>query len=71
MYKIIKRIKAFDMENGDHIAQYNAILNNPLCIIISETPQKSKAEEYGPEGNKIATEEKIYRVVSWTEKVLS
>lgn len=68
MYKSIKRTRQFDLERNEHLEEYDAILNNPLCKIINERQIKKTLREYGEEGHIVSSEDRIILVVTWEEK---
>ena len=71
MYEIKRRAKTFDTEDSEATREYEAILNDPLCTVISNTINITKDIISDPEtGRPIQTTEHIKRTVEWDEKVL-
>jgi hypothetical protein len=52
------------------MADYDGILNNPLCSIIVERKEKLRDEQYD-EGKLMSSSETVYLVVTWDEKELA
>lgn len=71
MYSTKHKTKKFDTDDEDELEEYDEILNNPLCTIVSERKEKLKMEDYDNEGNMIHMEEHIILVVTWDEKILA
>ncbi len=71
MYNTKHKTKKFNTDDEADLTEYDKILNDPLCTILSEKKEKLKLEEYDNEGNMIHMEEKIILVVTWDQKVLA
>lgn len=59
------------MKEEDEQGEYEDILNNPLCSILSDKVEKETTKHFDDEGKMISIEEKLLRLVTWEEKVLS
>lgn len=71
MYTLETRTQKFDTDNADEMAEYDSILNDPLCGIISERKEKLVDKQFDDEGKLSNITERIIVVVTWTRKVLS
>ena len=71
MYSNQCQTKKFDTEDVSDLVEYDAILNNPCCVIIKEYKEKLRQEFYDDEGTLATANERIILVVTWTEKTLS
>lgn len=58
------------MDNERDLSNYDAILNNPLCVFISEKDEKISDREMGSEGNIVAIHDRMVKVVTFKEKSL-
>ena len=71
MYNTIKTTRKFDTETSEDLREYDEILNDPLCKIISERKEKLRDETRDPEsGNITSVNERVILVVTWEEKKL-
>lgn len=52
------------------MAEYEDILNNPLCSIIESTKEKLKTKEFA-DGEAVSEEDELIMVIVWEEKVLA
>ena len=68
MYRSTVKTERFDMDNETHLRNYDAILNNPLCILISEKDEKISDREMGAEGNIVAIHDRMVKVITFKEK---
>jgi hypothetical protein len=69
MYKSRRHVGRFDLLDDNNLADYQAILNNPLCTIITERQIKKVERDYN-EGQIVGSTEFIYLVVTWEERTL-
>jgi len=71
MYNTRRRTGKFDMDSREDMTEYEDILNNPLCTIISEKLEKVREEEFNEDTGRIArTTETLFKLVVWDEKSL-
>ena len=70
MFDIVRRTRKFDTDELADLADYDAILSNPLCSIINEQKEKLRQEQYD-EGKLVHSEEHVIKVVTWEEKVIT
>lgn len=71
MYLTKKETKKFNTEVAEDLREYDEILNDPLCTIISEHKEKLNETDYDEEtGKPIRSVDKIVLVVTWEEKYL-
>lgn len=70
MYDTRRETKKFNTDASEDIAEYDAILNNPLCSILNERKEKLREEVFDGEGNLVRANEHIVLVVTWEEKTL-
>ncbi len=71
MYNVRRKTEKFDTDVSAELQQYNDIINDPLCSVISEKKEKLREEHYDDEGKLMSFSEKIILVVTWDEKVLA
>lgn len=71
MYNIVRRTNKFNTDNQDELAEYDTILNNPLCTIISQRTEKLSEKDFGEEGQMLSLREYVIIVVTWEEKLLA
>jgi len=70
LYNIKRRVQKFDTDEQDDMNEYEEILNNPLCSIISSYKEKLTTKETDSDGN--STEDStVIMVVTWEEKKLA
>ncbi len=70
MYKVTRHTRQFTLDNKKDAEDYDAILNNPLCVILREKQEKLTTKHFNDEGVPIAQEDKLIFVVTWEEKSL-
>lgn len=71
MYNTIKETRKFDTDDRTDMADYDEIINNPLCTVVSERKEKLRDETRDAEtGNITRLIESVILVVTWETKVL-
>jgi len=71
MYRTVRKTQKFNTDNSRDLAEYDQILNNPLCTVISERREKLSQMEYNEEtGKPVSRDEHVILVVTWEEKTL-
>lgn len=71
MYNTVKETRKFDTDDREDMVDYDEILNNPLCTLVTERKEKLRDETRDPEtGNIIRLIETLILVVTWETKVL-
>ncbi len=70
MYRSTVKTERFDTDNQGNLAAYDSILNNPLCVVLSERDEKVTDREMGSEGNIVGLHDRIVKVVTYKEKSL-
>jgi uncharacterized membrane protein len=65
-----KKFGKFRMDSPDHIAQYNALLDNPLVDVTERETEIEKLNEYNDRGQLSRSVERLYFLVHWTEKII-
>jgi len=70
VYKNVRKTKKFNTDNIRDLEEYDEILNNPLCSIISERREKLTTKIMDDEGKMIGQNDKMILVVTWDEKIL-
>ena len=70
MQKTRKRFKKFRVDRDKDITEYENILNDPLCMITSNTEAKETVKTFNDEGRMESMEDFTYFLVHWTEKIL-
>jgi len=68
MYKAVKHTRSLDLGSESDVAEYDGILNNPLCKIITERQVKKKICEFGEEGQLVGSEDRFILTVTYEEK---
>jgi len=71
LYNTERQTKKFDTDNLEDLKEYDAILNNPLCSIISERPEKLTTKHFDDEGNLSSQDDRLIKLVTWEVKVLA
>lgn len=69
MFQQKKHVKAFDLLDKKEVEDYEGVLNDPLCTIISDRTIKHTTREY-QDGQIAESTEQVYLVVTWEEKTL-
>lgn len=70
MYEVLRKTRQFDLDNEEHLKDYDAIMNNPLCSVVKEIKEKITEKFFNEEGGLLSTQDKIALVVTWEEKSL-
>ena len=70
MYKVKRKTRKFDTDSADDLAKYDAILNDPLCSILSERNEKLSLRSHDPETKATISDDKMILVVTWERKEL-
>ena len=71
MYAITRHTRQFDFSEAEHIADYDAVLNDPLCTILDKVKEKLRDEERdGDTGRTISVKERLVFLVTWEVKKL-
>lgn len=70
MYNTKKTTKKFRTDNLEDMQEYDEILNDPLCSIISERKEKVNETTFNEEGRPDFSRDEIILVVTWEEKFL-
>lgn len=70
MYRSEVHTERFDTDSASDLAEYDRILNNSLCVIISEMTEKVSDREMGAEGNIVGIHDRLVKVVTYKEKSL-
>lgn len=68
MYEITRHTKKFNTDVVEDMADYDEIINNPLCVVLNERKEKLSNKEFDGEGKMISLEEHVILVVTWEEK---
>jgi hypothetical protein len=71
MYTLETHTKKFNTDLPEDMAEYDEILNDPLCSIISEKREKLVEKNFDDEGKLSNITERLIMVVTWTRKMLS
>ena len=69
MYKTVHETRKFNTDDEDDLKNYDAVLNDPLCTVVSERKEKLETCAFD-EGKIVSSEEHIILVVTWSKKVL-
>lgn len=69
MFRWVVKTEKFDTDNREDLDEYDAILNNPLCVVLSKKDEKLELQDFD-EGKLTHTEQHIVFIVTWKEKVL-
>jgi hypothetical protein len=71
MYSVSRSFKKFNIDNSEDVSEYEEILNDPLCTIITERIEKVREETYdGDTGMRTSSKEELWKLVTWDEKIL-
>lgn len=70
MYRQEIHTEKFNTSQEKELAEYDKILNNPLCTVLEKKNEKLREEHYGDEGALISAIEHVVFVVTWKEKSL-
>jgi len=71
LYYVKRRFKKFDTDNHKDIEEYEELLNDPFCTIITERIEKVREETYSEDTGRICkSQETIWKMVTWDEKIL-
>lgn len=70
MYNIVRHAKKFNTDADKEMEEYEQILNNPLCSIISEKNEKLTTKHF-EDGVPTYQDDKLVKMVTWEEKVLA
>lgn len=70
MYDVKRKHAKYNLDNRDHMDDYEDILNNPLCSIVSEKIEKTRDETYNDDGRLTRSEETLWRIIVYDEKLL-
>lgn len=70
MYEIKRYTRKFDTDNENDMSEYEGILNDPMCSIISQYKEKLKRKTFDDEGKPLEEHDDLYMVTTWEEKKL-
>lgn len=70
MYGTKKKTARFDTEKKSDLERFDAIINDPLCSILSKEKEKIRDEQRDDEGNVTFVHERFVWVVTWEERTL-
>jgi len=65
MQNVVKKTERFDVSNPKELLAYDAILNDPNCIIIREIKEKLCEKEMGDEGRITSLKEYVLLIVTY------
>lgn len=68
MYNVVNKTEKFDINNKKDLEAYDAILNDPSCIIIKENREKMTEKEMGDEGRITSMKEYLLLVVTYQKR---
>lgn len=69
LYNIKRHIRKFDTDESEEMSDYEDILNNPLCSIISSYKEKLTTKTSNHDGS-TDEDSTVVLVVTWEERVL-
>lgn len=70
MYTTVTRTEQFEIEERKDREKYDAIIDNPLCHIVSVIREKLTKKAMGDEGEPTYIKERIILIVTYQEKML-
>ena len=70
MYKVKRETKKFNTDRPEELEEYDMILNNPLCSIISERREKISESDIDMDAKITTKREYVILVVTWEEREL-
>ena len=70
MYTTVTRTEQFEIEDRKDREKYDAIIDNPLCHIVSVIREKLTEKAMGDEGEPTYIKERIILIVTYQEKML-
>lgn len=71
MFDLKRRTQRFRTDDDAAMAEYQKIVNDPLCAILDRQTEKISEKDFDGEGNMMSLREYVVWVVTWDEKTLS
>ena len=65
-----RRFKQFQLDNSDDMAEYEKILNDPLCTVMEKENFKVTEKTFSDRGVLTNITERVYYLVHWEERIL-
>jgi hypothetical protein len=68
VYRSVVKTERFDTDRKEDLESFDKIMNNPLCVVLSERDEKITDREMGSEGNIVSIHDRIVKVITYKEK---
>ena len=68
MYEAVMKTIRIDLNSDKDLKAYDAVLNDPSCVVLREIQEKITNKFFNDEGEMSGIEEKIVRVITYQKR---
>lgn len=70
MFDVVNKTKRFDLSRDRDLEEYDAIINDPSCMVIREIKEKLTEKEEDGEGNTLHFREYLLLIVTYQKRTM-